>query len=52
MDKLQELKAQAYDLIGNIEWLQGKLREVNMAIAEETKKQQESGNANSGNSNN
>lgn len=52
MDKLQELKAQAYDLIGNIEWLQGKLREVNMAIAEETKKQQDGGNANSGNSNN
>ena len=52
MDKLQELKAQAYDLIGNIEWLQGKLREVNIAIAEETKKQQDSGNANSGNSNN
>jgi prefoldin subunit 5 len=52
MDKLQELKAQAYDLLANIEWLQGKLREVNMAIAEETKKQQDSGNANSGNSNN
>lgn len=52
MDKLTELKAQAYDLIGNIEWLQGKLREVNVAIAEETKKQQESGNADSGNSNN
>ena len=52
MDKLQELKAQAYDLLANIEWLQAKLREVNMAIAEETKKQQDSGNANSGNSNN
>lgn len=52
MDKLQELKAQAYDLLANIEWLQSKLREVNMAIAEETKKQQDSGNANSGNHNN
>ena len=52
MDKLKELKAQAYDLLANIEWLQGKLREVNIAIAEETKKQQDSGNANSGNSNN
>ena len=51
MDKLQELKAQAYDLLANIEWLQGKLREVNMAIAEETKKQQESGSSNSVNSN-
>jgi hypothetical protein len=50
MDKLQELKAQAYDLLANIEWLQGKLRETNVAIAEETKKQQESGQ--SGNSNN
>jgi prefoldin subunit 5 len=51
MDKLQELKAQAYDLLANIEWLQGKLREVNMAIAEETKKQQDSGSTVSNNSN-
>lgn len=39
MDKLQELKAQAYDLLANIEWLQAKLRETNQAIAEESKKQ-------------
>ena len=51
-NNLQELKAQAYDLLANIEWLQGKLREVNIAIAEETKKQQESGNANSSNNSN
>jgi hypothetical protein len=51
MDKLQELKAQAYDLLANIEWLQGKLREVNIAIAEENKKQQESGSTVSNNSN-
>lgn len=50
MDKLQELKAQAYDLISNIEWLQAKLRETNATIAEESKKQQENGQ--SGNSNN
>jgi len=52
MDKLQELKAQAYDLLANIEWLQGKLREVNIAIAEETKKQQDSGQSNNSNNNN
>ena len=51
MDKLQELKAQAYDLLANIEWLQGKLREVNIAIAEETKKQQESGSTDNNDSN-
>ena len=50
MDKLQELKAQAYDLLANIEWLQAKLRETNAAISEESKKQQENGQ--SGNSNN
>ena len=51
MTNLTELKAQAYDLIGNIEWLQGKLREVNIAIAEETKKQQESGSEHSDDNN-
>lgn len=40
---IKELKAQAYDLLANIEWLQAKLRETNAAIAEETKKQQENG---------
>jgi uncharacterized protein involved in exopolysaccharide biosynthesis len=49
MDKLQELKAQAYDLLANIEWLQAKLREVNQQIAEESKKQQESGQSNNSN---
>ena len=49
MDKLQELKAQAYDLLANIEWLQAKLREVNQQIAEESKKQQESGQSNHSN---
>ena len=51
MANVTELKAQAYDLIGNIEWLQSKLREVNIAIAEETKKQQESGSKHSDDSN-
>jgi hypothetical protein len=51
MTNLQELKAQAYDLLANIEWLQGKLRETNAAISEETKKQQENGSASSDNSN-
>ena len=50
MANVQELKAQAYDLLANIEWLQAKLRETNAAIAEETKKQQE--NEQSGNSDN
>lgn len=38
MDKITELKAQAYDIISNIEYLQAKLREVNIKISEETKK--------------
>jgi hypothetical protein len=51
MTNLTELKAQAYDLLANIEFLQSKLREVNIAIAEETKKQQESGFKHSDDSN-
>ena len=51
MANVQELKAQAYDLLANIEWLQAKLRETNVQIAEETKKQQESGSKLSDNSN-
>ena len=51
-NNLQELKAQAYDLLANIEWLQGKLREINIAIAEETKKQQERGQSNKSNNSN
>lgn len=34
MDKLKELKATAYDLLANIEYLQNKLKEVNVKIAE------------------
>ena len=51
MTNLQELKAQAYDLLANIEFLQSKLREVNIAIAEESKKQQDSGSTTSNDSN-
>ena len=51
MTNLQELKAQAYDLLANIEFLQSKLREVNITIAEQTKKQQESGLTSSDDSN-
>ena len=51
MDKLQTLKAAAYDLLANIEWLQAKLRETNLEIAEETKKQNESGSTTGNNSN-
>lgn len=51
MDKLKELKAQAYDLLANIEWLQAKLRETNAAIAEETKKEQENGSSDNSNAN-
>jgi hypothetical protein len=50
MTNLQELKAQAYDLLANIEFLQLKLREVNAQIAEQSK--QENGQpGNSDNSN-
>lgn len=51
MDKLKELKAQAYDLLANIEWLQTRLRETNAAIAEETKKEQENGSSDNSNAN-
>ena len=52
MDKLQELKAQAYDIISNIEYLQAKLRQINAAIAEETKKQQDNGRTDNSNNSN
>jgi uncharacterized coiled-coil DUF342 family protein len=39
MDKLTELKAQAYDLIANIEYLKNKLKEVNQKIAELAKQE-------------
>jgi PHD/YefM family antitoxin component YafN of YafNO toxin-antitoxin module len=51
MANVTELKAQAYDLLANIEFLQLKLRETNAAIAEETKKQNESGSTVSNDSN-
>jgi hypothetical protein len=50
MDKLLQLKAAAYDLLANIEWLQAKLRETNQQIAEETKKQESGQSGNSDNS--
>jgi len=40
MDKLKELKAQAYDAITQIEMWQNKLRECNEKIAEELKKEE------------
>lgn len=38
---LTELKSKAYDILANIEYLQKELQNVNQAIAEEMKKQQE-----------
>lgn len=45
MDKLKELKATAYDILANIEFLQSKLREVNAQIAQ-LSKDEENGSAN------
>ena len=39
MNNLTQLKAQAYDLLANIEFLQSKLKEVNQKIAELTKEE-------------
>ena len=36
---LKDLKSTAYDLLANIEYLQSKLREVNLKIAEIAKEQ-------------
>lgn len=36
---LTELKAQAYDILSNLEYLQKQLEEVNQKIAEELQKQ-------------
>jgi len=36
---IKDLKAAAYDLLANIEYLQSKLREVNIKIAELAKEQ-------------
>jgi len=38
---LTELKAQAYDILAQIEFLQKKLQETNQQIGEEHKKEQE-----------
>jgi hypothetical protein len=50
MTNIQELKAQAYDLLANIEFLQMKLREVNAKIAEQSKN--ENGQPNNSDSSN
>ena len=42
MDKVKELKAQVYDYLAQIEFCQGKIREINTEIAEEIKKSQSS----------
>ena len=34
------LKAQAYDILSNLEYLQKKLQEINQAISEELKKEE------------
>lgn len=41
--KIQELKAAAYDVIANIEFLKSKLAELNAAIAKENQQQKENG---------
>lgn len=38
---LTELKAQAYDILSNLEYLKKQLQEVNQKIAEELQKQKE-----------
>jgi len=42
---LIELKAQAYDILAQIEFLQKKLQETNQSIGEELKKQEEAPSA-------
>ena len=39
---LVELKAKAYDILSNLEYLQKQLQEVNQKIAEEMQKEKES----------
>jgi len=51
MANVTELKAQAYDLIANITFLENKLREINAAIAEQSKKEKENGSKHSDDSN-
>jgi hypothetical protein len=44
---LTTLKAQAYDILAQLEYLQQKLKETNDQIAEEIKKQNDNNQANS-----
>jgi hypothetical protein len=45
-EKLTNLKAMAYDLLANIDYLQKKLTEVNQEIAKTAKEEKENGSAN------
>jgi len=44
MDTITTLKAKAYDLLANLEYIQKQLQEVNQQIAEEMKKNEDSAN--------
>lgn len=46
---LKDLKATAYDLLANIEYLQSKLREVNLKIAEVAKEENDRATDTTGN---
>ncbi len=46
---LKDLKATAYDLLANIEYLQSKLREVNLKIAELAKEENDRATDTTGN---
>ena len=48
-DQLTNLKAMAYDLVANIEYLQAKLREVNAEIARIAKLEQNKENGSTDN---
>jgi uncharacterized protein involved in exopolysaccharide biosynthesis len=44
MDSITSLKARAYDLLAQLEYLQKQLQEVNQQIAEEMKKNEDTSN--------
>ena len=44
MDSITSLKARAYDLLAQLEYLQKQLQEVNQQIAEEMKKNEDTTN--------
>lgn len=44
MDNLTTLKARAYDLLAQLEYIQKQLQEVNQQIAEEMKKNENTSN--------